>query len=61
MPDSAGRAHGGDLDAATARWGAPAGGWVDLSTGINPWPWPWPAPIERASLDATVWTRLPSA
>ncbi len=33
-------AHGGDLAAATAAFGAPPDGWVDLSTGINPWPWP---------------------
>ncbi len=40
--------HGGDLAAATARFGAPADGWVDLSTGINPWPYP--APIDPAHL-----------
>ena len=32
--------HGGDLADASARFGEPANGWVDLSTGINPWPWP---------------------
>ena len=32
--------HGGDLADASARFGDPAKGWVDLSTGINPWPWP---------------------
>ena len=31
--------HGGDLSKASARFGVPAGGWVDLSTGINPRPW----------------------
>lgn len=31
--------HGGDLAAATDHFGEPAGGWIDLSTGINPWPW----------------------
>jgi cobalamin biosynthetic protein CobC len=28
--------HGGDLSAASDRFGHPAGGWLDLSTGINP-------------------------
>src|SRR5262245_10132948 len=28
--------HGGHLAFATARYGAPAEGWLDLSTGINP-------------------------
>ena len=32
--------HGGDLADASARFGDPVKGWVDLSTGINPWPWP---------------------
>ena len=32
--------HGGDLSAATVRFGAPPDGWVDLSTGINPCPYP---------------------
>jgi cobalamin biosynthesis protein CobC len=45
--------HGGDLAAATARFGAPAGGWLDLSTGINPHPYPLPA------LAGNAWTRLP--
>ncbi len=31
--------HGGDLSEASRRYGEPAGGWVDLSTGINPRPW----------------------
>jgi cobalamin biosynthetic protein CobC len=31
--------HGGDLSVASDRFGDPAGGWVDLSTGINPRPW----------------------
>ena len=35
-----GRFHGGDLAAAAARFGIPQAGWVDLSTGINPWPYP---------------------
>lgn len=48
-------AHGGDLAAAEARWGRPAEGWLDLSTGINPWPYPLPP------LPAEAWTRLPGA
>jgi len=32
--------HGGDLAAARRRHGEPDGGWLDLSTGINPEPWP---------------------
>jgi cobalamin biosynthetic protein CobC len=32
--------HGGDLSKASAHFGEPPGGWVDLSTGINPRPWP---------------------
>jgi cobalamin biosynthetic protein CobC len=47
--------HGGDLAAAEALWGRPAQGWLDLSTGINPWPYPLPA------LAAEAWTRLPGA
>jgi cobalamin biosynthetic protein CobC len=47
------RDHGGGLDAAEARFGKPEGGWVDLSTGINPWPW---IPGE---VSANAWTRLP--
>lgn len=31
--------HGGDLSKASDRFGEPAAGWVDLSTGINPRPW----------------------
>ncbi|HUT49700.1 MAG TPA: threonine-phosphate decarboxylase CobD [Alphaproteobacteria bacterium] len=45
--------HGGDLAAATARFGAPADGWLDLSTGINPLPYRVP------ELSETAWTRLP--
>jgi cobalamin biosynthetic protein CobC len=32
--------HGGDLAFATARYGTPAEGWLDLSTGISPLPYP---------------------
>ena len=45
--------HGGDLTAAAQRYGIPEGGWLDLSTGINPHAYPLPA-IEDA-----VWRRLP--
>jgi len=47
--------HGGDLAAATARFGPPSGGWVDLSTGINPTPYPLP------DLPPDAWTRLPQS
>jgi cobalamin biosynthetic protein CobC len=47
-------AHGGDLAQAEARYGLPAAGWLDLSTGINPRPWP--APDLRQTLQ-----RLPAA
>jgi cobalamin biosynthetic protein CobC len=47
--------HGGDLKAAEARWGKPDAGWLDLSTGVNPWPYPLPA------IPAEAWTRLPGA
>ena len=38
MTDNPG--HGGDLASAEARFGRPAGQWLDLSTGINPNPYP---------------------
>jgi cobalamin biosynthetic protein CobC len=47
------RDHGGALDAAETRFGKPAGGWVDLSTGINPWPW------KPGEIGADAWNRLP--
>lgn len=37
------RDHGGDLDAAIARFGGDRATWIDLSTGINRQPWPLPA------------------
>lgn len=47
--------HGGNLRAATQRFGAPAEGWLDLSTGINPhW-----YPVAPTGADA--WHRLPEA
>ncbi|MEG9862632.1 MAG: threonine-phosphate decarboxylase CobD [Parvularculales bacterium] len=36
--------HGGALEQAMVRYGPQAEGWIDLSTGLNPWPWP----VERA-------------
>lgn len=47
--------HGGDLSKASALFGAPPDGWVDLSTGINPRPWP----VDAAALDELA--RLPDA
>ncbi|MBO6520012.1 MAG: threonine-phosphate decarboxylase [Rhodospirillales bacterium] len=47
--------HGGDVDAATAAFGTPPGGWIDLSTGINPVPYPIP------TIDTDIWQRLPTA
>jgi len=32
--------HGGDISAANARFGVPKEGWLDLSTGINPFAYP---------------------
>ena len=47
--------HGGDLAGAAARFGTPAAGWLDLSTGINPFCYPLP------DLPKDVWQRLPGA
>ncbi len=46
------RDHGGNLDAAQARWGGQD--WIDLSTGINRLPWSVP------DLPARAWTDLPT-
>jgi len=35
--------HGGDLAAARRTFGSPPCGWLDLSTGVNPWPYPYGA------------------
>lgn len=46
--------HGGDLTAASAAFGEPGDGWLDLSTGINPIPYP---------IDSTLslnWGHLPT-
>ena len=47
--------HGGNLVAATAQFGKPDCGWLDLSTGINPFSYPLPP------LDLDNWRRLPDA
>jgi cobalamin biosynthesis protein CobC len=47
--------HGGDLDAAVARFGGARADWLDLSTGINRLPYPLPR------LSAPVWRDLPDA
>lgn len=47
-------AHGGNLTRATALFGAPANGWLDLSTGINP------VPYADLSLSRAALTQLPS-
>ena len=46
--------HGGDLALAEARFGQPAQGWLDLSTGVSPFAYPVP------ELPADLWRRLPS-
>lgn len=47
--------HGGDLTWAETRFGKPADGWLDLSTGINPEHYPVP------DMPATIWSRLPTS
>jgi cobalamin biosynthetic protein CobC len=47
--------HGGNLKEARRLYGEPEGGWLDLSTGINPAAYPVPA------LDGEHWQRLPQA
>lgn len=44
--------HGGRVRAAAVRWGIPAAGWLDLSTGIAPWSYP-------VSTSVEAWRRLP--
>lgn len=48
------RDHGGNLDAAIARFGGPPEDWIDLSTGINRRPYPLP------TLPREAWTALPT-
>ena len=45
--------HGGDLSTARQAFGTPEGGWLDLSTGVNPWPYP------CGDIDPETLTRLP--
>ena len=45
------RDHGGNLDAAIARFGGTAADWLDLSTGINPVSFPLPPLPERCWAD----------
>ncbi|MGN8087338.1 threonine-phosphate decarboxylase CobD [Ralstonia sp. 22086] len=45
--------HGGNLAAARVQYGEPAGGWLDLSTGINPHGYPIPP------IPPDAWLRLP--
>ncbi|TNF63322.1 MAG: threonine-phosphate decarboxylase, partial [Rhodobacteraceae bacterium] len=52
-PDLRPRDHGGDLDAAIARFGGARPDWIDLSTGINPVPYPLP------DLPPDLWRALP--
>lgn len=47
--------HGGDLDAARARFPTAPEPWIDLSTGINPHAYPFAPPPTEA------WQRLPQA
>lgn len=50
--------HGGDPSWADRTFGAPAGGWLDLSTGINPWAWPVVEKLPELSPD--LWQALPT-
>ena len=45
--------HGGDLSAARRLFGSPPAGWLDLSTGVNPWPYPY------GTIHPETLTRLP--
>ncbi len=47
--------HGGRILDVAARYGIPPEGWLDLSTGINPFGWPVPP------VPAECWQRLPEA
>ncbi|OHC73511.1 MAG: threonine-phosphate decarboxylase [Rhodospirillales bacterium RIFCSPLOWO2_12_FULL_58_28] len=47
--------HGGDVAEAEALYGRPRGGWLDLSTGINPHSYPMP------EVTSECWTRLPDS
>ena len=47
--------HGGNVDWATAVFGKPSDGWLDLSTGINPHPYAF------SKVDDNWWHQLPTA
>lgn len=49
----AGVFHGGGLSAAVATYGGEPGGWLDLSTGINP------ETVALPEVPARIWNRLP--
>jgi cobalamin biosynthetic protein CobC len=49
IASSAALEHGGDIEAAEARYGTPREGWLDLSTGINPTPYK-VGPVTRGDL-----------
>lgn len=53
LHDARPRDHGGNLDAAMARFGGRRAVWLDLSTGINPQPYPVPTFPDAA------WSALP--
>lgn len=52
--DPSQRDHGGNLDAAIARFGGARADWIDLSTGINPLPYPLP------DIPPHAWSALPT-
>ncbi|MEO8296513.1 MAG: threonine-phosphate decarboxylase CobD [Burkholderiales bacterium] len=52
---SAALPHGGDLAAASLRYGHARAAWLDLSTGIAPWPYAVPP------VPAEAWQRLPES
>src|SRR5215470_17389686 len=47
--------HGGRIRAATEEFGLPVAGWLDLSTGINPFAYPIP------ELRPELWAQLPDS
>jgi cobalamin biosynthetic protein CobC len=47
--------HGGDIDAAAARYGIPLNNWIDLSTGMNPQSYPIPEIPVQVFQDLPYW------